>query len=1159
MIRFELCHAAPTCFYRGKPAMLTLVLPDDGEKPPRVELLVTGQKPRVMQPVDGWDYDAGYTVYAAELTPADAENVRYRFAVSGEKSAVFSIPCLDLPAPPPLILVTNAWWYLGECSHMEFYNPTDAPVDLFDYDVLIDGFTFTGARMPLAAEKGTMLPPRRRAVVRHLTPLLFKRAGRTGPFDRDTFLSDLAARYPDTRAELCEDLIFYDVPVTDAEGKLLPGIYGELFRKYNPNVLYIVPRGADADAAVFREDYNVTPEGPRPVRCQHAGVWYVEPLDPAVGRVQTGFARPTPGKTPRDGVDYDATDATVPAVLQRAPAPDETLWRAVGDVRFSFAVSAAAAGRAALHVRRGDGVLTLPAPLDEAGLCTAVLPRAIAEEMPEIAYWFTVQSGLYCASLGCESAPLILAPADNAGPLVLSTWPEQGQALLTDEPHTLTVTYRDAAGVNTDLSVFCLDGMAVNGVTFTETKAIFTPEKPLSRGPHSMEVTLRDLRGNRTYLKIDFTVADEHESNLYRGQVHSHTDYSDGAGTPEEAYAYAKAAGADFYALTDHSQYLTEAEYDEIRATADRYDEPGRFAALFGYEMTWYAETGLWGHMNVLCSPKLENDPVRTDPPTLLDRKAAEPQTLCMFNHPDELWGDFGRFGRYTEDRARAARLAEVNGAMHDRGYMLMLAHGWHVAPLYNEDNHEKKWTTESGATGVVLAPALTRNNILTAMRRGRTYSTQDKTLDIRFSVNGALLGDTLQNPSHLTVTADLKTESPLGIGRLELMSEYGVVVATADAGARREYRWQIELDPDFAYYYLRVVNGKCFSVTAPIYVAGRGALSLGAVTVGAPQAGKDPHTVRVCLRNGGEKALHKVTADLYLSAPDGFHLRELSPYLSLSTDKLAPGETRELVATLPDAPTRDRLTVVASGTVGSARFADVAVRWLSPVHITKLMPASSPEGDVQNPYAYIELCNPGPVPVRLDGYALRFWDTYGQWPQPDRTLSLAGRALPPFETLVVWVRPRGSGLTTDDFNTRYGTFLDEDHLMVTEQPMLSTVLRGRRMELLYGGETLYRVTFGVYCGGDPTMEPDVPLCYAPAEADVPDGELLPRAVTTPLPGAPEEDCLPPRMTVTTEEPAEDDRPDAVTGLTHAPLAPLRAVALLAGALSAFKDIMKEK
>ena len=1156
MIRFENCHAAPVHVFHGKAVSLSLVLPDETNAP--VVALYAGGKKHPMLPADGWDFDDGYTVYTATVMPPAGDVFTYHFTVNGEKSPAFSIPCLDLPAPPPLVLVTNAWWYLGECAYMEFYNPTDATVDLFDYEILIDGFALKGARMPLAAEKGTLLPPRRRAVLRHLTPLFFKRAGRTGPFDRASFLADLAARYPDTRAELCEDLLLYDIPVTDGEGKLLAGAYGELFRKYNPNVLYVVPRGQGADAAVFREDYNVTPAGPRPVRCQHAGVWYIEPIDPAVGRVQTGFAHPTPGKTPRDGVDYDATDATVPAVLQRAPTPGEVYWRDGGDVRFSFAVAAPAAGRATLCLQCGESVRTLPAHMDEEGLFTAVLPRAVAEELPEIRYWFTVQGGLFCAALGSPEKPLSLTVADKAGPLVKKTRPEQGQALLTDEPHTLTVDYVDASGVDERHSVLCLDGMAVNGAAFTQDQATFTPEKPLPVGPHCMEVTLRDKRGNRTYVKIDFTVADEHDYHLYRGQVHSHSVWSDGAGTPEEAYAYAKAAGADFFALTDHSQYLTQREYDEVIQTAARFNEPGRFAALYGFEMTWYGQCGLWGHMNVLEDPTLESDPLGTGMPELLDRTAAAPESLCMFNHPGDVWGDFGRYDSCTEAHKERVRLVEINGIQHNRSYMMILDRGWHVAPLFNEDNHEKKWTTETNATGVVMAPALTRNNILTAMRRGRTYSTQDQTLQIRYSINGALPGDTLQSPSHLTVTADLKTEDPCGIGKLELLTEYGMVVATADAGALPTYRWQVELDPDFAFYYLRVVNGKCFSVTSPIYLAGREQLALTDVTIGAAQTGKDPHTVRVCLQNKGTRTLHKVTTDLYLSSPEGFHLRELSPYLSLTTDKLTPGEARELVTTLPDVPARNRLTVVASGQAGSSRYADAAVRYVTPLLITKLLPVTSPAGEYDNPFPYVELANPGPVAVRLDGCALRFWDTYGERPQPDRTLPLAGRALPPGETMVVWMRPKNSDLTPDDFNARYGTALDEDHLMVTEQPILSPVARARRMEILYGGEVLYRVTFGGYCGGDPDMTPDVPKCYAPVEAPLPDGELLPAAVTPSVPGVPEEDCLPPRMTVTVE-PEREDLPDAVTGLTHAPLAPLRAAALLAGALSAFKDIMKEK
>ncbi len=39
----------------------------------------------------------------------------------------------------------------------------------------------------------------------------------------------------------------------------------------------------------------------------------------------------------------------------------------------------------------------------------------------------------------------------------------------------------------------------------------------------------------------------------YFGLLHSHTSYSDGMGTPDDAYKYAKKTGLDFFALTDHN------------------------------------------------------------------------------------------------------------------------------------------------------------------------------------------------------------------------------------------------------------------------------------------------------------------------------------------------------------------------------------------------------------------------------------------------------------------------------------------------------------------------------------------------------------------------------------------------------------------------------
>jgi hypothetical protein len=45
----------------------------------------------------------------------------------------------------------------------------------------------------------------------------------------------------------------------------------------------------------------------------------------------------------------------------------------------------------------------------------------------------------------------------------------------------------------------------------------------------------------------------------FYGNPHSHTSYSDGTGTPEEAYEFgSKVPGLDFLAVTDHGYYFVQ-------------------------------------------------------------------------------------------------------------------------------------------------------------------------------------------------------------------------------------------------------------------------------------------------------------------------------------------------------------------------------------------------------------------------------------------------------------------------------------------------------------------------------------------------------------------------------------------------------------------------
>ncbi|MBQ2758065.1 MAG: hypothetical protein IJF31_06205, partial [Clostridia bacterium] len=738
-----------------------------------------------------------------------------------------------------------------------------------------------------------------------------------------------------------------------------------------------------------------------------------------------------------------------------------------------------------------------------------------------------------------------------------------------------SITYYDISGVNLGICALCLDGLNVSEhATWEQGQVRYTPGH-LEYGTHTVEITLRDMRGNRTYEKYDFAIGDGKEMSLYCGQVHSHTFDSDGRGTPEEAYLYARdTTHMDYFSVTEHSNLYEPVDYAAQRAIADRYNDPGKFAALYGFEMSWRDATGLWGHINVLNTEWACHDPEGVDLPSFNSQLEQHPEAIAMFNHPGDTWGNANEFRPCSEALQEIYALYEMNGTRHHPGYALALAKGWRVAPLLNEDNHGADWGS-SGGMGFVLAPALTRENILDGMRRRRTYTTNDRTMRVYYRVNGEWLGSVLHAPTQLDVEINVTTEHECGIGRLELLAEDNIVVAEVEAGALSEFCWRLELPPDFDYYYLRItgMGASTYTVTAPVFVEGRDALTLQKLQYGISEDPEHPHVVLASLKNTGDRQLSDVTVDLYLTSDNAFTLRRLAPFEEVHVGKLAPGEVRVVSRRLPDVPMGHRVVAVVSGNCGKERYADTGYVMISPLTVTKLLPLTSAtehEGvTVENPFAYVELYNHTQRPIDLKGYSLGVWRGVGAGavPAEDRVLALDGYTLPPKSTLVVWVKQAGNPLTAADFNAHYGVnLLEGEDLLITEALTLPTSNSAKKVDIRRGKEILARATYGYHCTHDTDVVPDQPLCYVHvphrtvrerflpqgAEGEVLPGKLLAQQAQRTLKGL----C---RKCEAVEAERSAVRREVFTRLTKASLVPFRAAAFVASAVSAFKGFFDTK
>jgi hypothetical protein len=130
---------------------------------------------------------------------------------------------------------------------------------------------------------------------------------------------------------------------------------------------------------------------------------------------------------------------------------------------------------------------------------------------------------------------------------------------------------------------------------------------------------------------------------LLWADLHGHSQLSDGTGTPEEYYDYARhVAALDVAVLTDHDHWgmrkldQEPALWKRIRDVTARANEPGRFTTLLGYEWTSW----LFGHRHVLYFEGEGEVLSSLDPPTdtpeglwaaLKERKA---KALTVPHHP---------------------------------------------------------------------------------------------------------------------------------------------------------------------------------------------------------------------------------------------------------------------------------------------------------------------------------------------------------------------------------------------------------------------------------------------------------------------------------------------------------------------------------------------
>lgn len=245
----------------------------------------------------------------------------------------------------------------------------------------------------------------------------------------------------------------------------------------------------------------------------------------------------------------------------------------------------------------------------------------------------------------------------------------------------------------------------------------------------------------------------------YFGNFHSHTSYSDGKKTPKDAFKHARdVAKLDILAVTDHLEQLYIPSpldrYGKCMSQATAEAKPGTFLATCGFEYgTGFTPLlSSTGHANVFFSPKLL-PAIQTNFLDFYKSLAACKTCIGQFNHPGAKKDQhFNKF-KYNAAADTRINLYEFNSTPAWTLFFTALDAGWHLSPVYNQDNHSADWGTKDNRRGGLLMTALDALSMRQAMSDRRTFMTEDKNASITMKAGDCWMGSILKGAAGLTLS----------------------------------------------------------------------------------------------------------------------------------------------------------------------------------------------------------------------------------------------------------------------------------------------------------------------------------------------------------------------------------------------------------------------
>ncbi len=355
--------------------------------------------------------------------------------------------------------------------------------------------------------------------------------------------------------------------------------------------------------------------------------------------------------------------------------------------------------------------------------------------------------------------------------------------------------------------------------------------------------------------------------NFYYGNIHSHTEYSDGnkdsvasgVNNPGESFAYAKGSyHIDFWGISEHNHFTATnnpgmllSRYAQGLYQADTANQNGTFVAMYGMEfgtisqgghIVIYNSPGLIGWETIASNPNYNTYCPLNNFPVLWNIVNSIPNAFCTMAHPQ--LNDYGNIldGAAFNTSADSCIVGtairsgsafstttdytDFPALSYETEYKKALSKGYHVSPSIDHDNHYTTFGRTNKTRTVVLSNALNRDSIIDAYKHRRFYASDDWNAQVNYQLNGNYMGSIINTTSNSNINI-VVTDADVAETVSSIAVYYGIpgsglfpTILTSNTLSNSLNYTHVTADNSTYYYYAKIIQSDGDIIwTAPIWI----------------------------------------------------------------------------------------------------------------------------------------------------------------------------------------------------------------------------------------------------------------------------------------------------------------------------------------------------